>query len=93
VADPQGILVIDETGFLKKGIKRVRVARHYSGAAGRVENRQIGVFVAYVSPTQANSRTLVDRALYLPQESGPRMWRGVGRPTCLSRCALPPSRN
>jgi SRSO17 transposase len=68
LADPQGILVIDETGFLKKGTKSVGVARQYSGAAGRVENCQIGVFAAYVSPTHAQARTLVDRALYLPKE-------------------------
>jgi SRSO17 transposase len=67
LADPQGILVIDETGFLKKGTKSVGVARQYSGAAGRVENCQIGVFAAYVSPTRAQARTLVDRALYLPK--------------------------
>jgi SRSO17 transposase len=68
LADPQGILVIDETGFLKKGSKSVGVARQYSGAAGRVENCQIGVFAAYVSPTRASARTLIDRALYLPKE-------------------------
>ena len=68
LADPQGILVIDETGFLKKGTKSVGVARQYSGAAGRVENCQIGVFAAYVSPTRASARTLIDRALYLPKE-------------------------
>jgi SRSO17 transposase len=67
LADPQGILIIDETGFLKKGAKSVGVARQYSGAAGRVENCQIGVFAAYVSPRRANSRTLIDRALYLPK--------------------------
>lgn len=50
LADPQGMLVLDETGFLKKGTKSVGVARQYSGAAGRVENCQIGVFAAYVSP-------------------------------------------
>jgi SRSO17 transposase len=68
LADPQGILVIDETGFLKKGTKSVGVARQYSGAAGRVENCQIGVFAAYVSPSRAQARTLIDRALYLPKE-------------------------
>jgi SRSO17 transposase len=68
LADPQGILVTDETGFLKKGTKSVGVARQYSGAAGRVENCQIGVFAAYVSPTRASARTLIDRALYLPKE-------------------------
>jgi SRSO17 transposase len=68
LADPQGILIIDETGFLKKGSKSVGVARQYSGAAGRIENCQIGVFAAYVSPTRASARTLIDRALYLPKE-------------------------
>ena len=68
LADPQGSLVIDETGFLKKGSKSVGVARQYSGAAGRIENCQIGVFAAYVSPTHAQGRTLVDRALYLPKD-------------------------
>jgi SRSO17 transposase len=68
LADPQGILVIDETGFLKKGTKSVGVARQYSGAAGRVENCQIGVFAAYLSPTHGQARTLIDRALYLPKE-------------------------
>jgi SRSO17 transposase len=89
LADPQGILVIDETGFLKKGRKSVGVARQYSGAAGRIENCQIGVFAAYVSPTRAQARTLIDRALYLPKE-----WaEDAGRPTCRTRWPLLPSRS
>lgn len=64
LADPRGILVLDETGFLKKGCASAGVARQYSGTAGRVENCQVGVFLAYVS---AQGTTLVDRALYLPQ--------------------------
>src|SRR5690242_10132000 len=68
LADPQGILIIDETGFLKKGSKSVGVARQYSGAAGRIENCQIGVFAAYLSPRHGQARTLIDRALYLPKE-------------------------
>ena len=62
---PQGVLVVDETGFLKKGVKSVGVKRQYSGTAGRIENCQIGVFLAYASP---QGRTLLDRELYLPQE-------------------------
>ncbi len=62
---PQGVLVIDETGFLKKGVKSVGVKRQYSGTAGRIENCQIGVFLAYASP---QGRTLLDRELYLPKE-------------------------
>lgn len=61
---PGGILVIDETGFLKKGKKSVGVQRQYSGTAGRIENCQIGVFLTYAL---AGDHTLVDRELYLPQ--------------------------
>jgi SRSO17 transposase len=82
LADPQGILVLDETGFLKKGDKSAGVARQYSGTAGRIENSQIGVFTAYVSPTKAGARTLVDRALYLPQAwtQAPERCRAAGIP-------------
>ncbi len=58
------MLVIDETGFLKKGTKSVGVQRQYSGTAGRVENCQIGVFMGYASP---QGYTFVDRELYLPK--------------------------
>ncbi len=50
LGDPTAVLVIDETGFLKKGSKSAGVARQYSGTAGRIENGQIGVFLAYASP-------------------------------------------
>ena len=59
-----GVLVVDETGFLKKGSKSVGVPRQYSGTAGRIENSQVGVFLAYAG---ARGRTLLDRELYLPQ--------------------------
>jgi SRSO17 transposase len=62
---PDGVLVIDETGFLKKGTKSVGVKRQYSGTAGRIENCQIGVFLAYASGA---GRAFLDRELYLPQE-------------------------
>jgi SRSO17 transposase len=61
----EAVLVIDETGFLKKGRKSVGVQRQYSGTAGRIENCQVGVFLAYASH---KGSALVDRALYLPQE-------------------------
>jgi SRSO17 transposase len=64
LGDPTAVLVIDETGFLKKGIKSVGVARQYSGTAGRIENCQIGVFLAYASP---RGHAFLDRALYLPK--------------------------
>lgn len=62
---PNGVLVIDETGFLKKGTKSVGVKRQYSGTAGRIENAQVGVFLAY---TSARGRAFLDRELYLPEE-------------------------
>lgn len=68
LADPAGILVIDETGFLKKGTKSAGVKRQYSGTAGKRENCQIGVFVAYSSLVPTQTQVLVDRELYLPQE-------------------------
>ncbi len=57
------MLVVDETGFLKKGTKSAGVARQYSGTAGGIENCQIGVFLAYATPA---GRTFLDRELYLP---------------------------
>ena len=64
LGDASGVLVVDETGFLKKGNKSVGVQRQYSGTAGRIENCQIGVFLTYAT---AKGRTLLDRELYLPQ--------------------------
>src|SRR5713101_3512182 len=60
-----GILVVDETGFLKKGKKSAGVARQYSGTAGRRENCQVGVFLLYAS---SKGQAFIDRALYLPEE-------------------------
>src|SRR2546425_9031037 len=60
-----GILVVDETGFVKKGKKSAGVARQYSGTAGRRENSQIGVFLLYAS---TKGYAFIDRALYLPEE-------------------------
>ena len=60
----QAVLVIDETGFLKKGSKSVGVQRQYSGSAGRIENCQLGVFLGYATPSGAS---LLDRELYLPK--------------------------
>jgi SRSO17 transposase len=59
-----GVLVVDETGFLKKGARSAGVQRQYSGTAGRVENCQLGVFCAYVT---GRGRALIDRELYLPK--------------------------
>ena len=64
LGDPGAVLAVDETGFLKKGRMSAAVARQYTGTAGRVENCQVGVFLAYCAPDGA--RALIDRELYLP---------------------------
>lgn len=61
----EGVLSIDETGFLKKGNKSAGVGRQYSGTAGRIENSQIGVFLSYATE---KGRALIDRELYVPKE-------------------------
>jgi SRSO17 transposase len=65
LGDEDGVLVVDETGFLKKGSKSAGVARQYSGTAGRIENCQIGVFLGYAS---RRGHALIDRELYLPKD-------------------------
>jgi SRSO17 transposase len=62
---PDAVLVMDETGVLKKGRHSAGVARQYSGTAGRIENGQIGVFLGYASRL---GHALLDRELYVPQE-------------------------
>ena len=73
--DPGAVLAPDETGFLKKGRMSAGVARQYTGTAGRVENCQVGVFLAYCAPDGA--RALIDRELYLP-----RKWAEEDRDRC-----------
>jgi SRSO17 transposase len=78
LGDPGAVLVLDETGFVKKGEKSAGVQRQYSGTAGRVENCQVGVFLGYAS---RHGRALIDRALYLPEgwagDAGRRAEAGV----------------
>jgi SRSO17 transposase len=80
---PDAVLVVDETGFLKKGTKSAGVARQYSGTAGRIENCQIGVFLAYAS---RHGRAFLDRELYLPQgwSGDPERRRAAGVPANVS---------
>ncbi|WP_444544792.1 IS701 family transposase [Streptomyces anulatus] len=61
-----GVLIVDETGFLKKGLRSAGVQRQNTGTAGRIENAQVGVFLAYASP---RGRALIDRRLYLPKHT------------------------
>jgi hypothetical protein len=65
LGDEDGVLVVDETGFLKQGKKSCGVKRQYGGTAGRIENCQIGVFLTYAS---AKGHAPIDRRLYIPEE-------------------------
>ena len=65
LGDDEAVLILDETGFLKKGTHSAGVARQYTGTAGRIENAQVGVFLAYAS---RHGTAFLDRALYLPKE-------------------------
>jgi SRSO17 transposase len=87
LGDPDGVLV-DETGFLKKGRTSVGVQRQYSGTAGKVDNCQLGVFLAYAS---GKGRAFIDRELYLPGcwTEDPDRCRAAG---CRWRCRFGPSR-
>jgi SRSO17 transposase len=74
LGDPAGVFVVDETGFIKKGMRSAGVQRQYTGTTGKIDNCQLGVFLAYASP---RGRALIDRELYLPKS-----WTGDR-----SRCA------
>ena len=65
LGSPDAVLILDETGFLKKGSHSARVQRQYSGTAGRIENSQIGVFLGYAGK---RDYVLLDRELYIPQQ-------------------------
>jgi SRSO17 transposase len=73
IGDPDGVLIADETGFVKKGRRSAGVQRQYSGTAGRTENCQVGTFLCYAT---GRGRALIDRELYLP-----RSWTD-DRPRC-----------
>ncbi len=70
LGDPSGVLIADETGFLKSGPCSAGVQRQYTGTAGKITNCQVGVFLAYAVPAKG-TRVLVDRELYVP-----RSWTG-----------------
>jgi SRSO17 transposase len=67
LGEPGGILVIDETGDLKKGAATVGVQRQYTGTAGRIESSQVAVYLTYACGQSDKGHTLMDRALYLPK--------------------------
>jgi SRSO17 transposase len=88
LGDAQAVLVLDETGFLKKGDKSCGVQRQYSGTAGRIENCQIGVFLGYAS---RYGQALIDRALYLPESwtADPQRRAAAGVPETITFATKP----
>src|SRR3954465_5428604 len=88
LGDPEAVLVLDETGFLKKGDKSAGGQRQASGTAGRIENCQIGVFLGYASQ---HGRALIDRTLYLPERwiGDPARCAAAGIPTGLTLTTKP----
>jgi SRSO17 transposase len=78
LGDPaSGVFVVDETGFIKKGRRSAGVQRQYTGTSGKIDNCQLGVFLAYAS---VHGRALIDRELYLVRREAPcRIPDEVGR--------------
>jgi SRSO17 transposase len=81
MGDPEGVLMFDETGFVKKGKDSVGVARQYCGTLGKVENCQVGVFAGYAS---RQGYALVDKRLFLPEA-----WFGDAYATQWTKCKVP----
>jgi len=81
MGEPDGVLIVDETGFVKKGADSVGVARQYCGSLGKVENCQVGVFAAYAS---RQGYALVDKRLFLPEP-----WFADAYPARRTKCKLP----
>src|SRR5919202_1817232 len=82
MGEPDGVLIIDETGFVKKGQDSVGVARQYCGSLGKVENCQVGVFAAYAS---RQGYALVDKRVFLPE-----VWFTDAYAARRSKCQVPP---
>jgi SRSO17 transposase len=94
LGDSSGVWIVDDTGFINKGVRSAGVARQYTGTSEKIDNCQLGVFLAYGS---ARGRALVDRELYLPTSwtedadrcaaagSGPRSGSRPNR-SSVSRC-------
>jgi SRSO17 transposase len=89
LGDPDAVLVLDETGFVKKGDRSAGVARQYTGTAGRIENAQVGVFLAYVS--RAGSPCWTGRCTC--PRPGPATGPGAGPLGSATTLGLPPSRS
>jgi SRSO17 transposase len=83
LGSPNGVLIFDETGFVKKGNDSVGVAKQYCGTIGKVENCQVGVFAGYASP---NGYALLDKRLFVPQK-----WFSEEYELRRQKCGLPTS--
>lgn len=81
MGDPNGILIFDESGFVKKGSDSIGVARQYCGTIGKVDNCQVGVFAAYASP---QGYALIDKRLFIPEK-----WFTKDYAAKREKCALP----
>ena len=83
LGETDGVLVVDESGFLKQGKMSVGVKRQYSGTAGRVENCQIGVYLSYAS---VKGHAVIDRRLYIPEDwfQTPERCRKAGVPETIT---------
>jgi SRSO17 transposase len=79
LGDPEAVLVVDETGDLKKGTGTVGVKRQYTGTAGRIENAQVAVYLVYATSA---GHAVIDRDLYLPRSwtEDPQRCQAVGIP-------------
>jgi SRSO17 transposase len=82
LGDPEGVLMFDETGFVKKGTDSAGVARQYCGSLGKVENCQVGVFAGYAS---RKGYALVDKRLFLPEA-----WFTDAYAVRRTKCQVPP---
>jgi SRSO17 transposase len=85
--EADGVLILDETGDVKKGTRTVRVQRQYSGTAGRIENCQVAVYLTYAS---RKGHALMDRALYLPKSWTGDQRRMAGVPAGVGFATKPP---
>ena len=85
MGDPEGVLMFDESGFVKKGKDSVGVARQYCGTLGKVENCQVGVFAAYAS---RQGYALVDKRLFLPEQ-----WFTEAYAARRAKCHVPDGRD
>ncbi len=89
LGDPGAVLVVDETGDVKKGTCTAGVQRQYTGTAGRVENSQVAVYLTYATAT---GYAFIDRALYLPRSWTGDPQRSLPPPASLTMPCSRPSR-